>query len=317
MQSIYRSLSGEAMTVRTNDQKRHALRAFLRGSSKLLYTSSPLGWPYLLIEQHELAPCEWPQGWLDSPVLCFWNSKVPMRCDHPDANGKFVPKLVPPGTLSLYNAGALPRVRPCSPTPGLLCALDQGFFAEILDEIEGEGNNRSVADGVITQDKRCFLDTPLTHILTQLANEAQSGGLRGRLYVEERCYALASRLLTLTRTKGKDTGWLRHKLDTRLLRRLSERVDATPGGELDLHVLADEAGYSKRQLLRVFRAQTGRSPHQYVLDLRLEKARRLMLRRSFTLINIAIECGFSSHPHFAQCFRQRFGLTPSDFRRAL
>jgi AraC family transcriptional regulator len=106
-------------------------------------------------------------------------------------------------------------------------------------------------------------------------------------------------------------------MDVGILRWLSHRLETTPETDLDLDTLAAESGYSKRHLLRPYRASTGRSPHQYILDLRMEKARRLMLSPTLSLIDIATECGFASQAHFTHAFRQRLGVPPSDYRRRL
>jgi AraC family transcriptional regulator len=98
---------------------------------------------------------------------------------------------------------------------------------------------------------------------------------------------------------------------------LSDRLETTPETDLDLDTLAAESDSSKRHLLRSYRASTGRSPHPYILELRMEKARRLMLLPTLSLIDLAMECGFASQAHFTHAFRQRLGLPPSDYRRGL
>jgi len=297
-------------------KKTRAIREFMRGKSQLMFSSRGLGWAGLLLEQHQFPAGEWPASELSGLVLCLWNNAETLRCDHPDVNGNFVPKLVHPGTLSLYTAGALPAVRPSCPTYGLICALDPDFKHEISQEILNESNTRSVADGVISQDKRCFMDKPLQHTLEKLGDEARRGGHSGRLYANRLIRSLRTRLFDITR--GASGGvWLKNKIDADTLRRLSNRLETTPETNLDLHTLATEIGCSKRHLLRSFRSNTGRSPHQYVLDLRMEKARRLMVKPALNLIDIALDCGFASQAHFTYAFRQKLGLTPSEYRRRL
>lgn len=150
-------------------EKTLAIRQFMRGKSRRLFSSKGLGWTGLLLEQHELSAGEWPAADLSGLILCL--------CDHPDANGNFVPRLIHSGTLSLYTAGVLPEVRPSIPSSGLICAFDKDFQLEVPEEIRGESNTRSMADGMISQDKRCFMDVPLQRILEALGEEARSGGL--------------------------------------------------------------------------------------------------------------------------------------------
>jgi AraC family transcriptional regulator len=67
----------------------------------------------------------------------------------------------------------------------------------------------------------------------------------------------------------------------------------------------------------MFQASTGMPPHRYLLQLRIERARELMREKEMSLIDIAAECGFSSHSHMSRAFRQFMGVTPTSFRRNL
>lgn len=75
-------------------------------------------------------------------------------------------------------------------------------------------------------------------------------------------------------------------------------------------ILAKEAGLSTRQLERLFRRYLDRSPKRYYLELRLKKARLLLLQTSMSVINVALACGFSSPSHFSKCYRAFYGRTP-------
>ena len=82
-------------------------------------------------------------------------------------------------------------------------------------------------------------------------------------------------------------------------------------------MLAKESGYSRVHFLRMFRAATGYPPHNYLLNLRVERARELLANPTLSLTDIALECGFSSHSHLSRVFRQVLGATPSEYRRGL
>jgi AraC family transcriptional regulator len=85
--------------------------------------------------------------------------------------------------------------------------------------------------------------------------------------------------------------------------------------DLDLDTLAAESGYSRSHFLRTFRAAMGCSPHQWLTRLRVERAKTILREKSVSLIDIALDCGFSSHSHFSNTFRQIAGVTPSEYRR--
>ncbi len=74
--------------------------------------------------------------------------------------------------------------------------------------------------------------------------------------------------------------------------------------------LAVTAALSTRQLERLFRKYLNRSPARYYLELRLNKARLLLLQTNMSIIDVALACGFVSASHFSKCYRDFFGRTP-------
>ncbi len=79
---------------------------------------------------------------------------------------------------------------------------------------------------------------------------------------------------------------------------------------LDRAELASAAGLSSRQLERLFRKYLNRSPARYYVELRLNRARLLLLQTNMPVIDVALACGFVSASHFSKCYRDFFGKTP-------
>ena len=105
------------------------------------------------------------------------------------------------------------------------------------------------------------------------------------------------------------------KLRNRMLQRVLDRMKADLATDLDLSTLAVESGYSRSHFLRTFRTAMGCTPHQWLTRLRVERAKTILRESSTSLIDVALDCGFSSHPHFSNTFRQMAGVTPSEYRR--
>ncbi|MAQ37215.1 MULTISPECIES: GlxA family transcriptional regulator [Thioclava] len=74
--------------------------------------------------------------------------------------------------------------------------------------------------------------------------------------------------------------------------------------------LATEVGMSARQLERLFRRYLNRSPKRYYMELRLQKARNLLMQTEMSVINVAMACGFASPSHFSKCYRAHYQTTP-------
>ena len=74
--------------------------------------------------------------------------------------------------------------------------------------------------------------------------------------------------------------------------------------------MAHDVGLSTRQLERLFRRYLGKSPKRYYMDLRLQKARNLLMQTDMSVINVALACGFTSPSHFSKCYRALYHITP-------
>ncbi len=75
-------------------------------------------------------------------------------------------------------------------------------------------------------------------------------------------------------------------------------------------ILAKDVSMSTRQLERLFRRYLNRSPKRYYMELRLQKARNLLMQTDMSVINVALACGFASPSHFSKCYRAHYNTTP-------
>ncbi|MEX0350857.1 MAG: GlxA family transcriptional regulator [Paracoccaceae bacterium] len=78
--------------------------------------------------------------------------------------------------------------------------------------------------------------------------------------------------------------------------------------------IAEEIGISARQLERLFGRYLNTSPKKYHMELRLERARNLLIQSEASIIDIAMSCGFESAGHFARVYRAAYGLPPTQQR---
>ena len=101
-----------------------------------------------------------------------------------------------------------------------------------------------------------------------------------------------------------------------ILRRVKNYMEEHLQDKLSLDELAHETDYSRAHFLRMFRAATGKTPHQYLTERRIERAKSMLLEaKKISLIDVAAQCGFSSQSHLTRVFRERVGVTPSEFKR--
>jgi transcriptional regulator GlxA family with amidase domain len=83
---------------------------------------------------------------------------------------------------------------------------------------------------------------------------------------------------------------------------------------LSLVEIADDAGLSRRQIERLFRQEMGRSPARYYLEIRLDRARHLLVQSSMPVVEVAVACGFVSASHFSKCYREVYNRSPQQER---
>lgn len=93
-----------------------------------------------------------------------------------------------------------------------------------------------------------------------------------------------------------------------------ELMEAHLSEPLSLVEIADHAGLSRRQIERLFRLEMGRSPARYYLEIRLDRARHLLLQSNMPVVEVAVACGFVSASHFSKCYREVHGRSPQQER---
>ena len=99
---------------------------------------------------------------------------------------------------------------------------------------------------------------------------------------------------------------VRHPKLSRVIQIMEQNIEEPISPSL----LAKEVGMSTRQLERLFRRYLNRSPKRYYMELRLSKARNLLMQTDMSVINVALACGFASPSHFSKCYRAHYDTTP-------
>ena len=105
-------------------------------------------------------------------------------------------------------------------------------------------------------------------------------------------------------------------LQPRQLRAVRELIDERMDEPLCIDDLAAAASLSPIHFARQFKRTTGRAPHQYLIEMRLRRARDL-LAGELPIAEIAFRCGFSHQEHLTRLFGRQFGTTPAAYRRSL
>ncbi|MEL6168502.1 MAG: GlxA family transcriptional regulator [Pseudomonadota bacterium] len=185
---------------------------------------------------------------------------------------------------------------------------NQDSFAEEFEEVEltksvfvVDGNRMTTAGGTAS------IDLMLKIIADEHGEELSSSVADQLIYSSIRTDQDTQRLSVPTRIG------VRHpKLST-----VIQMMEANIEEPISPSILARDVGLSTRQLERLFRRYLNRSPKRYYMELRLQKARNLLMQTDMSVINVALACGFASPSHFSKCYRAQYGTTPYRERGAL
>jgi len=136
----------------------------------------------------------------------------------------------------------------------------------------------------------------------------------GRLYGEYLAYAFAAHVVQRYGKGAESASAPVGRLRNGKLAAALEYIQAHATQELSLHELADAVHLSPFHFSRIFKKSTGLTPHQYVLQWRIEEAKRLLRHSRLELAEISNRVGFRDQSHFTASFRKVTGATPGRWR---
>jgi AraC family transcriptional regulator len=205
------------------------------------------------------------------------------------------------------------RVQPFEAMPNGLAFVPAG--CDVLSESPKGGEYLRVmrTDGIELQGDRAF-NNRIDRQAIALALRMRAALLQASVEDDWESWAHA----LAERTTGSEvlSGPIQGSITGSRMRLLDEFIDAGLDGPLGIPAMAGLLGLSEGYFMRAFKHATGKSPHSYLIDRRLAKARALIGDSTASLAEIAHTCGFNSQAHMATTFRQRLGLSPVQLRRA-
>jgi AraC family transcriptional regulator len=101
------------------------------------------------------------------------------------------------------------------------------------------------------------------------------------------------------------------------LQQILDYINEHLAEDLSLEVMAALVDMSLHYFCRLFKQSTGMSPHKYLTQQRIERAKQLLKLQNAAIADIAIQCGFANQGHFTKSFRQLTGMTPKVYRNVV
>lgn len=169
------------------------------------------------------------------------------------------------------------------------------------------------SDRVQLLPKLTFFDPLIYQIGLALKTALEIDGVRSRLYAESMASALAVHLLSRYSTRER-VHHHKGKLSKQNLKQVIDYINEHLEQNLNLAELAAVVQLSSDHFAHVFKQSIGISPHQYLIQRRVERAKQLLLR-GMTLVEVAYAVGFASQGHLNYHFKRLVGMTPKTFLR--
>ena len=215
---------------------------------------------------------------------------------------------IAPGQVDVFPAGFEMDHGWWDCTPGRLFAVElcAPQVRELLHDESDQFRLRMTLSGC---------DAFLSQLVHCMRSEIKQGCPSGRLFADGLSLALVAYLRARHAATNAYSPSSRHRLSHDQANLIREFVEAHLDEDLRVTQLADLVKLSPHYFTGLFKASFGMTPHRYVLQRRLEAARR-MLKTDLSIADIAYSLGFSSQAHFTHAFRRYTGSTPSRLRSA-
>jgi AraC family transcriptional regulator len=170
---------------------------------------------------------------------------------------------------------------------------------------------------VALRAQRKFADPRLGALVAAAHAEMVAGFPSGRLFLDSIEQAMAVTLVNGHALRHRPVQMYKGGLGAARLRKIKEMVHAKIEDDLSLDEMAQSVGLSTAHFARMFRKSTHETPHQFVLRQRVERAKAMLRAPNARVLDVAVACGFKTQQHFAQVFRDVWGVSPTEYRQAL
>lgn len=274
-----------------------------------LLSSAGAGWQGITLEQFRCPPFETPEYAYPDHKLAI-HTRIPEDLQvRRTLNGRVQVEQVVAEQVIVVPAGVTHQVQWDQDAEFLILTLRPDVLRQVAYEA-------IAPDRVDLVPGLPRVDALVRQLGLALRSELELNGGRDHLYVESLLNCLAVHLLKTyaavpprfpaagplpASTLALVTGYIQDHLDQ----------------ALSLADLAALVGLSACYFASLFKQSTGTSPHQFIVQCRLQRSQQLLARSDTAIAAIALQCGFSSQSHLTRVFRQHLGTTPRAYRMAV
>lgn len=286
-------------------QETHGI--LMRSEHDVRRCSDDLGWRSLYASVQHEAPYEANFNAVEDHLLIL-HLNGPVAVER-RLGSKLDRKVVPAGGLFILPGGMDFGVRLEGELDTVHIYLRDEVMREVASEMGMDSDDLALLPSLGEPDQ---LAESLALSVQQALNEDNPGTT---VYVDYLSRVLAARLLRRYSRRSTEIVDATGALSRCQLKQIEDYIEENLSDSLSLDDLAGACNLSPSYFARRFKSATGIPPHQYLMQKRVERAKRL-LRGTLPIVEVALECGFSHQEHLTNVFRRSTGLTPAVFRRS-
>lgn len=275
--------------------------AFSTPMTQLLATNSRKN--VEIAHAHAVAPQELAVDALPNHLIVIHTTPQPVNVIE-RADSLRINAVATPGDVNIISAGSWSTCSWDRP----LSYISLNIPPAVLEEVALQAGHSfsSTLDLIATFHTH---DAKLLQISQWLLDEAQTQNASGQLYLDSLINLLSVHLLR-TYTFGSQPLKSPQRLTQHQIQQAIDYLHAHLAQDISLDLLAQSVNLSPSHLRRLFKQATGLAPHQYLLKLRVNRAKELLLTGSFSVGEVAAEVGFADQSHLHRHFKRVFGITP-------
>lgn len=268
-------------------------------------TSEKAGWRNILVQHHRQPASEMPENSVAQHVIVVrWANGLRVNRT---MDGKKQQESLVYGDCVIVPADVPHSSSWDQESEFTLLILEATYLAQLAHEtING--------DRVELVPQFAKVDPIITGIGASLKKELEMDQVGARLYAEAATTFLGAYLLRHYCTRTQSLPHCPEGLPHYKLREAIAYIQEHLGEEISLEAIATHLKMSQYYFCHLFKQSMGISPYQYVLQQRINKAKRLLKQPQMTLTNVALACGFANQTHFTKHFHKLTGVTPKVFR---
>jgi len=271
-----------------------------------LLSSQSLQWQGLYMQSHHQPTWKTPEYSYTQHMLLIHTAEQVVQAERL-LDGRRQTEQLANGSVAIVPATAAHQVSWNQENTFTLLFLEPNQLAQVAHE--------TVNGDRVELMPQFAMPDPLIHTIGQaLQAEMAANGLGSRLFVDSLTTALSIHLLrhysTLTRTITSENRSLTHTQVQQAIDYIHIHLER----DLSLAEIASVVNISPTYFASLFKRAMGISPHQYVIQQRVEQAKFMLLKTDLAIVDIASKVGFSSQSHLTQQFKRLTGMTPKQVR---